>query len=599
MIKIKKARVQRYRSINDMTLEFDVSGNMVSICGQNNVGKTNTLRAINLFFNPNDFESQSDIPEVKKATWGGAVHPKITLDLYDEEEDCVYIVSRDLKPTSDGTDSLSGFIKKSKQNLTGKQIENLIDTIGFFYMESINLIVPDIIKDISNEMISLEYDKSRFSNKKKALKASYLNYIDGLQAVLDDFSENISSTFKGFRDNWSVKFVVPKNADRFRDLISDDVGITIDDMGSIGIVGKGSGLQRLALLLLQFEVIERLVHKKSTIILVDEPDIFLHEGLQKKLKGFFQTKSSSMQIIFTTHSRIFIDSYNMKNVFLLEAESTTQYIKRIDKDIQVVKTYKVDVNQEEGYRKICEHLGIEEANYEMLEKNNVIVEGGCDKKYFSELIKYFGLPEVNIIVAGGADNIINHLKFYNAYYKDRADYCPRICIILDNDSKGREVYLKIRNKEFSGIQIEVIMLPNYLGEVPSESEIQKCKTNNEIEDFIYPELFCYLVNKLLKKKDMQLVNGKEICKQIQTNSFKNRGILSLCEHKKNKKNPEMGVNISFTSSDNSSNQVKEGLARIFSLEGNKEIIDLIQKHDSNYPEVRKFLEKITNEGTQP
>ena len=38
-----------------MDMEFNISDYSmpVAICGQNNVGKTNTLRAINLFFNPN------------------------------------------------------------------------------------------------------------------------------------------------------------------------------------------------------------------------------------------------------------------------------------------------------------------------------------------------------------------------------------------------------------------------------------------------------------------------------------------------------------------------------------------------------------------
>ena len=47
-------------------MEFEISDkNMpIAICGQNNVGKTNTLRAINLFFNPECFDLQLDIPVV-------------------------------------------------------------------------------------------------------------------------------------------------------------------------------------------------------------------------------------------------------------------------------------------------------------------------------------------------------------------------------------------------------------------------------------------------------------------------------------------------------------------------------------------------------
>lgn len=52
MIKIVGIQINRYRSI--LSLDFDVvsDSNLVSICGKNNVGKTNTLKAIKLFFSP-------------------------------------------------------------------------------------------------------------------------------------------------------------------------------------------------------------------------------------------------------------------------------------------------------------------------------------------------------------------------------------------------------------------------------------------------------------------------------------------------------------------------------------------------------------------
>lgn len=84
MIKITKLTIQRYRSIIDMSLDFNVDSNIVSICGPNNVGKTNVLRALCLFFNPQLYNPKTDIPTLKNATWGGAVHPKIIVDFFDD-----------------------------------------------------------------------------------------------------------------------------------------------------------------------------------------------------------------------------------------------------------------------------------------------------------------------------------------------------------------------------------------------------------------------------------------------------------------------------------------------------------------------------------
>ena len=47
-MKIKSIDIKRYRSIDDLKLVIDTSTNFISICGPNNVGKTNVLRALNL-----------------------------------------------------------------------------------------------------------------------------------------------------------------------------------------------------------------------------------------------------------------------------------------------------------------------------------------------------------------------------------------------------------------------------------------------------------------------------------------------------------------------------------------------------------------------
>ena len=589
----------------DLKLDFDINYNIVTICGRNNVGKTNMLRAINLFFNPSDYDPQIDIPEIKKATWGGLVHPKIILEFLDEDNQYIYKISRDLNPrTFDKTDGLAGSKKKyrkrqKQKELSLSEIQTLLKGISFNYIESINLIVPEVITKITDEMITLEYDKARFSKSKKALRDAYIEYVTGLQDILDGFAQKLSTVFKDFRDNWNVRFQVPKNADSFRNLISDDVILSIDDTGSVGIDDKGSGLQRLALLLLQFEVIDRLVQKKSSIILIDEPDLYLHEGLQYKFLDFLQKKSQSIQVIYTTHSRIFINTYKMKNLFLLDADINTQFVKRRNRNVNVTKTYFIDYKSDDGYQKICDHLGIKEEDYELLEEQNLLVEGGCDKKYIGELIKFFDLPKVNIIPANGADNILQYLNLYESYYHENKKVKPIIRVILDNDAKGRKIYLQIQKKTYNFINIELLLLPNFLGDFPTSSEIEGCKTNNEIEDFLYPELFCYLVNKLLERKNLQLIDSEKVCTQIKKAAFKESGILALCDHEKNEKNLDDGNLISFIGSDNSSNAVKEGLAGFLTIEGNKKVIDIIERNDQLYSSVRGFLEKITTQGIQP
>lgn len=120
-------------------------------------------------------------------------------------------------------------------------------------------------------------------------------------------------------------------------------------------------------------------------------------------------------------------------------------------------------------------------------------------------------------------------------------------------------------------------------------QVEHNVTNNEIEDLLYPELTCYLINELLKKKKMQPINTIQVCKQIKSKAFSSKGILELCEHEKNLNNPENGADISFVSSGNVTNKIKEGLAGLFNLEANKKLQDLLENCNKNYPEVKAFL----------
>lgn len=79
MISIEKIKIERFRSILKLELSIDTSFNLVSICGQNNVGKTNTLRAINLFFNPEEYDIFLDRPVLKQAQGGASIDPTITI----------------------------------------------------------------------------------------------------------------------------------------------------------------------------------------------------------------------------------------------------------------------------------------------------------------------------------------------------------------------------------------------------------------------------------------------------------------------------------------------------------------------------------------
>ena len=600
MIRIIKCSISRYRSILSMTIDISKELNSIAICGQNNVGKTNTLRAINLFFHPENYAREIDMPKIKYATGGQSIHPKIELTFWDDQRSKYFLLCRNMKNYSENlqAESLTGYSfelygkkKKNKLELSAEEISELLEQMEFVYIESINTFIPELIVKITGGIIDVEYDKSRFSQSKRELKEAYDKYVDGLSTLLGTFANDISGTFRSFRENWQVEFIVPKNSETFRDLISEDVKLSLNDNGSVGVLDKGAGLQRLATILLNFEMLSRINKNKNVFVCIDEPDAYLHEGLQRKLKSLFDEKSNYMQLFFTTHSKIFINEYNMQNVFLLDSKYSEQYSVRKKKNINVMETLIVDINEQNGYDKICSHLGIEPVNYELLQCNNLLVEGNCDKKYLTELIKFFGFSCPNIESLNGADNALKYLEFYNSYYHNNtSNYKPKIKIIFDNDTKGREIYSKVRSNNYQYIEVSVILLQNHMNN--GNTNVAHNNTNNEIEDFIYPEVMVFLINFILQRKNMKRLNEKRICKKIHTASFSAKGILELCEYEKNSLNPDTGAEISFRSSGNQTNKVKVGLAGMFNLEANKVLISLLNECNNKYSYVKEAVNDL-------
>lgn len=598
MIQIVNISISRFRSILSLSMSILNSSNLIALCGQNNVGKTNTLRAINLFFKPESYEPISDIPNIKHATGGQSVHPKVEITFLDSSSQIYYCISRNMKDYSFDHNGLSGYTyqfngrkKINKYPISQDELKNFVNKIEFVYIESINTLIPELIEKLTSGIIDVQYNKTRFTESKKNLKESYDAYVNGLQEILTNFSNEISDVFMSFQTNWSVKLNVPCNSNSFRDLISDDVKLTLNDNGSDGIEEKGAGLQRLATILLTFEMLKRMKQNKHIIVCIDEPDVYLHEGLQKKLKSFFDEKSKNIQIFYTTHSKIFINSYNMKNVFLLDAKNYEQYSVRKQKNINVIETFLVDITEQNGYKRICDHLGIENFTYELLQRNNILVEGNCDKKYLTELIHFFDFQLPYIESLNGADNALMFLEFYDSYYHNSiTEYKPKVKVILDNDPKGREIAKKIHAKTYRHIDVVVVLLQNHMGS--GEQSLEKNNTNNEIEDLVYPEVMIYLINALLERKNMVKLPIQEICQKIHTAAFGKKGILELCEFEKNSVNPDIGAELSFVTSGIQTNRIKESLAGMFNIQANMNLLNILYDCDEKYPYVRQAIKQL-------
>jgi predicted ATP-dependent endonuclease of OLD family len=591
-MKIRSIQIKRYRSIINLKLNLDSLEHLTTICGANNAGKTNVLRAINLFFNPKDYEASKDCPNHKfHGSRGGNVFPEITIDF--EKENVIYKITKTFN--LDGISEVKGkkiISRSDKKDLDQAFITTFESKISFFFLPSINISFPELINNLIEEIYDLEYAKARFSGLKSELKKSFDNYTQGLVEVLNSLATDINPIFKEFNENWEVGFEFLSDVKKFRDLISTDVEFYFNDKSNRNIEAKGSGLQRLGFILMHSRILSK-IKNKQPIILIDEPDIYLHQGLQKKLKLHLENLCPKSQIILTSHSPIFIDSYNLRNTFLLDLEiGKKTFYQRSQKEFYPLNTCLVDIEQSTGNQKIREYLGIELDEFELLSDYNIMVEGDADKKFIEETSKFFSIDTANIIPTHGVSKYEKYLEFYNSFYKDKPNK-PRMRLIFDNDNAGRDEYKKIFKKnsqnKYQNLEVTCEFIPNCFGDIPTHEDILKdfVKSNYEVEDFIYPEILVELSNNILDKRDFNKVLWKDVNNRLKANSHKNKGILYNFDSIKNDKNLDNGHQIDFTSE-----QVKKGIAISYELQGNKKLSRKIREYDIKYPEVKKYLIEI-------
>ncbi|MEE1553232.1 MAG: hypothetical protein U0K24_08010, partial [Lachnospiraceae bacterium] len=317
---------------------------------------------------------------------------------------------------------------------------------------------------------------------------------------------------------------------------------------------------------------------------IDEPDIFLHSGLQKKLYQFIL--DSGFQTFYTTHSEHFIDK-NLRNIVFLEGVLSHKFSKRKNKEIYYLDTNTVPLNIEDGYKKICEHLGIEPVliSDPVLAKYNLIVEGECDEKYLSKLASYYGInhSEIKFIIARGVNRINPMLDVYNSFSANQS-YKPIVHVLYDDDDAGRSEYDSIkalikRRNSFTNIDIKPFIINNYAGKRSNNG-------NYEIEDLMYPEVICYLLNTFLLNNGMNTIETTEVLDDIVEPRYIKDGILKVCDIYTGQKNK--GINTSPLQPG-----VKGRMCELFDIT-DANITNLLNDAKTDHPDVEMFIKNIFN-----
>lgn len=579
--KLLEFSITNYRSISSLKLN-PTESNFITICGSNNVGKTNFLRALKLFFNPqgSNFDPESDIPyhitegsrgEGYRITLKGKIREVLTGIEYE-------ITQRFTEKLGVKKITLKG--KVGRKSLNEKEIKQFLESnFKFFLVEASNVNIPKLVSQIVNEeILPLGLDQRRGRAQKESL-AKLTAFIDQSKIAVEKIEEQLTKIFKTTLQNvdsidstgWKLKIKFPEYY-YLREAISSMIDFTLFDTNERTLETKGSGIQRTILLSLIQYVNSKT--KEDVIWAIDEPEAFLQAGLQKSLYNNLTNESKLSQIIITTHSHFFINVDDLSNTFLFEgSKELKQYARRPDVTFYKLNTSVFEGSEFEKAQRIKENFGIARNDSWEIMPFNILVEGQEDKDLFIALMNAFNLPTPNILVAGGVDKYPGYLQFINDFCSE-LEYTPLIVAIFDKDQAGTSQFQSINVKRYANIELRCEYIIRY------DNEVYK---GIELEDFVYPDLMFNAVNKILRAKKYNILKAADKRKRT-LRAYDRKPILDVI------------TELCRVNNDNKADLNFNDLALKLMLSTNicKEISKSdISTFDSEFPEVQKFLQKIS------
>jgi len=341
---------------------------------------------------------------------------------------------------------------------------------------------------------------------------------------LDRFSDSVNKYLKknGMMSH-KVKYEIDFDTDS---LLNFDTIVYQEDRGIRGNLSTlGAGSKSIYLLSL-LEAYTEENSKDPGIIMIEDPEMFLHPQLQKTASEILYRFSKKNQMIFSTYSPNMIFNFSSKQI--------KQVV--IDEELHTCVQENVDIDI------ILDDLGYS-ANDLMNVSFVFIVEGKQDRnrlpllleKYYSEIRDDEGnLKRITIVTTNSCTNIKTYanLKYINKLYlKDQ------FLMIRDSDGKNPKhltkqlcSYYRERSKEEGTdlpnvtpkniLILKYYSFENYFLDPSTMVKIGVLKSEEQFYDILYKKYKEYLyrlpsMKRLIRTKNVRINNKEDVKKNIE------------------------------------------------------------------------------------
>ena len=454
-------RIHHFKSIHDMWIQ-DIE-NALILVGQNNTGKTTVLDAIRAVggvyqIKPEDFDEDGSNIEIevaiayeeedfKQLQAIGVISRYRRLDAWKAEFEkklpsfqngilqFTYVANRDGKIRyEDGYRKNNPYIKEVFPKIYYVDAER---NLGLFQHDMLLLQEDALLKKMRADCCLFNQAKKCnhcFScigllNQKKpqeltVFETSKLLDYKLYQLNLDEFARKVNQNFRKNGGQEKVLFSMNRNIESMLTVTTEIYHPVQQITRPVERMSKG---MRSVYMLSLLETYMEDENQTSSIILVEDPEIFLHPTMQKTSGDILYRLSKKNQVIFSTHSPNLLPNFNSRQIRQMVLNEEGYPAVREKTDISV----------------ILDNLGYT-ANDLMNVDFVFIVEGKQDKSRLPLLLKHYysemydeegNLSRVAIITTNSCTNIKTYanLKYMNQIYiKDR------FLMIRDGDGKNPE-----------------------------------------------------------------------------------------------------------------------------------------------------------------
>lgn len=443
---LKKMRVRNFRSLEDIAIDFK---QFSILTGNNDVGKSNFLRALNLFFNGHtdsgiEFEFINDFSKTWRAESKKAKEISITLTISPPAtyegggaKDIVW----EKKWRATGLHSVE--IKyEDGSNVSGRsKIPAWLERIQFHYVPAIkgNEYFKILLKDI--------YRVLDATSGMQGASTTFVDYIKKITSVIGTHTQ----AHLGFSSHLELPTDLSDIFSRMELFaqFNDD-----EEDGKISMSQRGDGVKVSHIpILLQFIADQRNVNagrgtiKSISIWGYEEPENNLELNRCYELADRLFNISSSIQVICSTHSPAFYSQGQ-------KADAVCYFVKKIAQKTQLETHSKNVLDNEMGLMPlVAEHIVAARAalkesqeKIEQLKRQpdlpTIYVEGGLEFSYLWRVFDYMlegrAKTKLNIINCQGANMLANYVRAHMLIRSQIPAW-----YLLDNDKAGADANTKI------------------------------------------------------------------------------------------------------------------------------------------------------------